>query len=200
MTDKDPDQFPKLADLNVDKVRAENDHVDNRIAELESKVSNLQSEVATLEDEKSSLEDKKEAAEQLLAEFHDSQREEQLARIREANEAVAPEDEVDLEPLEEASVDQLTTVANMVEKAAAAAGQTQPTNANRRPELSNADPQSNGDIDDLKAQAAKKAGLGELYEKAQNDAFTANHQQIGDGVSNDLSAADIEAALNGGDN
>lgn len=194
--DPDPDQFPKLADLNVDKVRAENDHVDNRIAELEAQVADLQSEKASLEEEKASLEDEKEATEQLLADFRESQRDEQLNRIRQANQVVADEDEVDLSTLEDASVDQLTTVADMLEKATQATSTGQPSNANRRPNLNNADPATAAD-DDLKAQIAAEEGLGSLYEQAKNGDFEYDHKSLAGGEANALANADLEGAMGG---
>lgn len=195
--DPDPDQFPKLADLNVDKVRAENDHVDNRIAELEGQVSDLQSDKATLEEEKADLEEKKNATEQLLADFREDQREEQMNRIRSANEAVSDEDEVDLSTLEDASVDQLTTVADMLEKATAATG-GQPSNANRRPNLNDANPNAGDDgVDEMKQQIAQEEGLGGLYEKATTDGFEHDHQSLTGGDASELARNDLDAAMGG---
>lgn len=200
--DPDPDQFPKLADLNVDKVRAENDHVDNRIAELESQVEDLQSEKATLEEEKADLAEEKEATEQLLADFRESQREEQLNRIREANELVADEDEVDISSLEDASVDQLVTVADMLEQVTAAAAESiqsnsQPSNADRRPNLGGADPDPDNDIQSAKQQVANESGLGALYQKATNDEFEYDHKSLTPGDGSEHASNDLDAAMGG---
>lgn len=166
MTD-DNDEVLELADLNVDYVRSSNDHVDNRMTELEDQISELEQQVATLESEKEDLAEEKEATEELLAEFQEDQRQKQLNRIKEANDAVAPDEEVDLSTLEDASVDQLETVADMIE---AAAGSAEVSNTDASPDLSNVD--SNDGSDDLEeamAEVAQEEGLYGMYKDLHTD-------------------------------
>lgn len=183
--DPDSDSVRDLADLHVDTVRRENDHVDDRMAELESQVSELETTVSTLESEKADIEEDKEAAKELLAEFRDTQRDEQLTRIKQANEAVSPDNEVDLSTLEDASVDQLQTVAEIVE---AAAGSQTVSNTDRSPEFSGVDdgtPDADA-IEQRKMQVANDEGLMGLYEKAKSGDFEADHDNL---AANDISAA-----------
>lgn len=171
------DDIHDLADLNVSAVRAGNEHVDDRMSELESKISDLEQQVASLEDEKEEIEQEREAAEKLLADFRDSRREEQLDRIRQANEAVGADEEVDLSTLEDASVDQLETVAEMLESASTS---EEVSNSDRTPDLSNLDGgSSDGGIEETKAQVAAENGLGRLYERAKNDDFDIDHTEAG---------------------
>lgn len=198
MTDDDPTQYPKLADLHLDTVRAENDHVDQRFAELQEEVRELEDEVATLEDEKEDLREEKEAAEELLDDLKEGQRQKQLNRIKEANEAVSEDTEVDLSTLEDASVDQLETVAEMLESAA---GTDAVSNTDRAPDVGGADPDGTGGADELadrKAKLAEQTGLSSLYEQAQegfNVNYSANGAQIDDGVGGESA---IDAAMEGG--
>lgn len=203
MTDPNEDDVRDLADLNVAAIRAGNDHVDDRMSEMESQISDLEQQIATLEDEKEDLEADKEAAESLLADFRDTQRDEQLRRIRQANEAVGADEEIDLDTLEDASVDQLETVAEMLESATAT---TQVSNRDSTPDISGIDSSAvDDDVEGRKAQLAEKEGLARLYEKAQTDGFEVDHTQPGPGTTpegasmSDLIDA-VEASQSGGEN
>lgn len=169
MTDP-ADDTPKLADLNVRTVRRENDNVDEAMAELEDQLDDLETEVAEKDATIDTLEDEKEQAQTLLAKFEEGQRKEQLDRIREANEKVDADDEVDLSTLEDANVDTLSSVADMVERAAEAATTEGVSNTDDEPDLGGVDP-NDDDTDAALAEAASAMGLSKSYEKLQNDEF-----------------------------
>lgn len=162
MTDNDPETVRDLADLNVDFVRAENSHVDSRMETLESQISELEQQVASLEGEKDDLATEKEATEKLLAKFRDAQREKQLNRIQEANAAVDADEEVDISTLEEADVDQLETVANLLESAAGSSGVSNSGNA---PDLSGVEGDDSPDLQSQMAEVANDAGLGSMFQE-----------------------------------
>ena len=191
----DQDDHPKLADLHIDTIRRENDHVDQRLAELEDEIDDLESEVSTLEDEKADLSEEVTAKEQLIADFRDGQREKQLNRIREANEAVAEETEVDLSTLEDASVDQLETVAEMLENASG----NGVSNTDRTPEVSDPEGGSGGPsgLEERKAEIAAEEGLAKLYADAKSGEPDISRDDFGPQGS--MSGSDILDAATEGD-
>lgn len=158
------DNVHSLADLNVATVRRENEAVAEQIDSLEAEVEELRKEKSDLEDDLDEEESRANEAEKLLKEFAENQRKEQLARIRSANEAVDDEEEVDLSTLEEASVDQLETVADMLE---AAAG-TETTVGNDPADL---DTVEGGEktLEDELAEKADEFGLGRSYRRVLGD-------------------------------
>lgn len=189
MTDPADDHVHELADLHIDTIRRENDHVDQRLEELEAEITSLESDVDQLESEKADIAEEKEAAEELLGDLREGQRKKQLNRIKEANAAVSEDNEVDLSTLEDASVEQLETVAQMVEGAAGAAGVS---NTDRTPDVGGATPEGTGgdgpsDLEQRKAAVADEHGLASLYAQA-TEGFEVDHTdptgaQINDGVT-----------------
>ena len=192
MTD---DDHPKLADLHIDTIRRENDHVDTRLAELESEISELESDIDYLEDEVDEVEADKEAAEKLLADFHEGQRKKQLNRIQEANEAVSEDTEVDLSTLEDASADQLETVADMLE---AASGATV-DNSDNKPDVAGTAPDVDGadDLEARKAELAQEGGLAGMYKSVKEGNVTVDHDAMGADTGQATGADIIDSAMGG---
>lgn len=195
MTDDDT-QY--LEDLNVRHIRAENDEVDEAMADLEAKVDDLESEVEDKEAQIAELEEENEAYESLVADFREKRREEYLDRIRAANEAVAAEDEVDLSAFEDADPDTLKAVAEQVERLAEAAGAD--TVSNEKPDLSNADPDDgfDEDLEEAKVRIAEENGFGDAYRRIQEGELPGPG-----GMKNNTPGDDMKAQLEdlvGGDN
>lgn len=197
MTEDDDTQY--LEDLNVRHIRAENDEVDETMSDLEAEVERLEAEVDDKEETISDLRDEKETYEELVSDFREGQRNEYLDRIREANEAVSEDDEVDLSAFEDADPDTLRAVAEQVERLAEAANAG--SVSNDKPDLSDVSPDDD-EIDDLEAakrEAAKEAGLLDAYERIQNGE-TAGVSGVGKPANSP--AGDLEAKLDqlvGGD-
>lgn len=194
MTD---DETQYLEDLNVRHIRAENDEVDEAMADLEAKVDDLESEVDDKEAQIADLEEEKEAYESLVADFRESRREEYLDRIRAANEAVSADDEVDLTAFEDADPDTLRAVAEQVERLAEAAGAD--SVGNEKPDLSNADPGDDfdEDLEEAKARIADENGFGDAYRRIQEGELPGPG-----GMRNNSPGDDLSAQLNnliGGD-
>ena len=191
MTD---DDHPKLADLHIDTIRRENDHVDTRLAELESEISELESDKEDLKDEVAEVEADKEAAEKLLADFHEGQRKKQLNRIQEANEAVSEDTEVDLSTLEDASADQLETVADMLE---AASGATV-DNSDNKPDVAGTAPDTGADdLESRKAELAQEGGLAGMYKSVKEGNVTVDHDAMGADTGQATGADIIDSAMGG---
>ena len=186
----DPDDPPMLADLRVSTIRRENDRVDEEFEQLESQVDDLETDVDDLETELEDERDRADAAEKLLAEFRDSEREELLARIREANETVDDDEEVDLSALEDASVDQLETIAEMIENVAG----TQPEVSNRGgPDLGQVDDGSQT-AEDVLDEVAADFGLSRKWEQTKNGDFSTPSDDHGVDVATDLPDGGISRA------
>lgn len=197
MTDDTP-ETPYLSDLNVQTVRQENASVDDRISELESDIEELEDEVGEKADRIEDLEEEKNTAEKLLTQLRDSEREKHLARIREANEQVTDDEEVDLSAFDDADPDQLATVADMVEQAAGAEADV--SNTGEGPDISDVEG-ADDDLGDALDKAAENWGLSSSWEKAKNDDF-GNPEGFTDpnSASNDEpSYGDLVDALAGGD-
>lgn len=191
MTD---DDTPYLEDLNVRHIRAANEQVDEEMSDLEAKVSDLEDEIATLEDEVDDKDEQIEAYEGVIADFRESRREEYLERIREANEAVSEDEEIDLSAFEDSDPDTLQAVAEQVERLADAA-RDEPVR-NETPDLGNAAGGDGGD-DDLEAakqEVAESVGLGSAYERIQNG-DTRKPMSVGNGSRNNSPGDDLRAAL-----
>lgn len=184
-----PDDTPLLADLNVSTVRRENDAVDERISELESEADDLRGEVADLEAENDRLEKENDQARELLSRLQDSQRNEQLQRIKEANERVDPDQEIDLETLEDASVDHLATVADMLEVAADKADSGSISNTENRPDVGGTNPEEDDDLESALEEMAQDMGLTRPWEKAKNDSFSGPNGTVANANHNGASSA-----------
>lgn len=176
------DDTPLLADLRVATIRRENDGVDEELSRLEDEVADLKDQVDDLETERDEEAERAEKAEKLLSKLRDAEREDQLNRIREANEAVDDGDEVDLSTLEEASVDQLETVADLLEQASET---TEVSNKGTSPDLSQVDGGEPSFEDEL-AEVAEQWGLSRKYEQAKNDEFASPGDNFGDGKASSI--------------
>lgn len=203
MSNQEDDNVRPLADLNVPTVRRENAAVDDQISSLESELADLREEVADLENERDTAEERADEAEQLLEKFHDAQRDEQLARIRAANEEVDDEDEVDISALEDASVDQLETVADLLE---VTAGETVEV-SNEGADLSQVD-DGEKSLEEELAEKADEFGLGQAYRKMVNgESPAATYQADSDdeppeaglarGADGDIPMEDIVSTIQG---
>jgi chromosome segregation ATPase len=163
MTDPNDDVLP-LGDINISTARQANEHIDQAMAENEAKIEELQKQVATLEDERDSYKDQAEKAADILEEIQAEKRQKLLARIEEANEAVAPDQEVDLSSLAEADVATLEQVASVLEVHAEAASQPV-SNQNTQPDLSNVEDAPEGaSLDDKLNEVASSMGLGRSWD------------------------------------
>lgn len=169
------DNSVQLDTLSATFIRENNDQVDEAISGLEDQVASLQDERASLkatiedkDDRIDALTEEKETAEQLLETFRESQRDDHLSRIRAANDQLSESDQVDLASLEDASPDQLATVADFAEKLAGQASQSGVANQSE-PDLSSVE--GDGDLDAQLKQAAADIGMADAFEKARSGGF-----------------------------
>lgn len=198
------DDIRDLPDLSVATVRRENPEVESAMAALEAQVEDLRAEKASLE---STIEQKDESIEELeqeaadvrtlLDQFRESQRADLVARIEAANEALGDDEQVDLASLtagdDPASVDHLTTMAEMAERLAEKATSEPVSNRQNAPDLSAAD--VGGDADDRLAELADEMGMGDAYQKLQSDGFDKPEGFEVGGESEGATVSDLEALL-----
>lgn len=198
MSDSDSTDNPpihQLADLNVATVRRDNAAVDELISGLESEAAELRKEKEDLEAAVDSEKERADTAEELIKKFHDSRREEELARIREANEAVDEDDRVDIAALEEASVDQLETVADLLEVTAGTSAEV----SNDEPDLGTVEG-GEKTLEDELAEKAEGWGLGRSYQRLVNGEIPTGESHESDDVSTMADAQPPAAGFSRGAN
>lgn len=189
---------PLLENLNVRTVRAKNDGVDEALTEKEEEIADLQKQIAEQEQKVETLEEEKETAKELLRQFRDQQKADHIERIQTANEIVDDDDEFDVSDLEKADTGVLETVADRMEKLAAAASESEGvSNTGNSPNLGNVDPNDLDDNpDDEMAQIADEMNMGGAYEKLQAGEFD-SPEAIGASNEDNDPAKTLQDALEG---